>query len=147
MTDQPTAHASLEMLGGLGGVQRIMQDFDDRVFDDMMIGFMFYGVDKARLVDKESEFVARLLGARDVTYTGKSMPRAHAKHRIMGGQFARRQQILRETLADHDVPASLAERWLAHNEALRPQITGDQGSDCDPALAERRAAAFEETSD
>lgn len=147
MTDQRTTHASLETLGGFEGVRHIMRDFYDRVFDDMMIGFMFYGVDKARLVDKESEFVARLFGARDIAYTGQSIPRAHAKHRIMGGQFARRQQILRETLADHDVPAALAERWLAHNEALRPQVTGDKGSACDPALAERRANAWKASSD
>jgi hypothetical protein len=48
----------------------------------------------------------------------------------MGGQFARRAQILRETLAAHQAPAAVTAHWLAETESLRDQITGDLGSEC-----------------
>jgi hypothetical protein len=53
----------------------------------------------------------------------------------MGGQFMRRMQILRETLEDFNIPEEVRSAWLAHTESLRPLITRDAGSDCDPYLA------------
>lgn len=120
----------LAAVGGLEGLRAILADFYARVLADSMIGFMFADADPQRLVDKETELVARMLGASEVRYTGMPMRKSHQRHRIFGGQFARRQQLLRETLADHAVPPALAEAWLAHNERLRPQITFDPSSDC-----------------
>jgi hemoglobin len=121
-------------------LRAILRDFYDRVFDDVMIGFMFKGADKARLIDKEYELAARALGA-DVRYTGEPLRGAHARHRIMGGQFARRLTLLKQTLEAHGVPEEARRAWLEHNEALRPAITGDVGGNCDPELAKRRAGA------
>lgn len=130
----------LEQLGGLDGLRAIVTDFYERILADTMIGFMFADADPQRLVDKETELVARMFGASDVRYTGMPMRKAHQRHRIFGGQFARRQQILRETLAEHDVPAAVAETWLAHNERLRPQITYDPSSDCGAGMPAHFAA-------
>ena len=115
---------------GADALRAVITDFYDRVFADVMIGFMFVGKDKARLIEKEWEFAARMLGA-DVRYTGKSMPDAHARVPITGGHFDRRTQILRDTLAAHHVPAEVQAAWLGHVEALRAQITADRGSECD----------------
>lgn len=57
---------------------------------------------------------------------------------IMGGQFARRLQILRETLKAYEVPQEIRDVWLNHTESLRSLITSDSGSDCDPELARKR---------
>jgi hemoglobin len=111
-------------------LRAVLTDFYGRVFDDLMIGFLFIGVDRQRLIDKEWEFTAQLLGA-PVRYSGRPMREAHATRPILGGHFERRLQILRETLADHGVAAEVRDAWLAHSLALRPQITADRGSDCD----------------
>jgi hemoglobin len=108
----------------------VLVDFYDRVFRDVMIGFMFQGKDRAHLVEREWELVAALLGARGVTYRGRPMPEAHAAHTIFGGHFERRMQILRETLADHAVDAEVRQAWIDHALALRGQITRDRGSEC-----------------
>lgn len=126
--------ALFDRIGG-DALRAVLVDFYDRVFADAMIGFMFAGKDKARLVDKEWELVAALLGAPDVTYTGLPMRAAHARHSIFGGQFERRLQILRDTLRDHRVDADVQRAWIDHALALRAQITRDKGSECEDTRA------------
>jgi len=124
-----------EALGGEAALRALIDDFVDRVFDDIMIGFHFDRADRERVKAKEYELAARHLGA-DVDYTGRPLREAHARHPILGGQFTRRLKILEETLDDHGAPASVKEHWLAHNERLRGQITGDAA--CDAAAVARR---------
>jgi hemoglobin len=122
---------------GADGLRRVIADFYDRLFADVMIGFLFAGKDKQRLIDREYEFTAHFLGA-DVGYTGRPLRQAHARSPILGGHFERRLQILRNTLSDHQVAPEVQTRWLEHTLALRAQVTADQGSECaDSATAER----------
>jgi truncated hemoglobin YjbI len=85
----------------------------------------------------EFQLTAKFLGA-EIEYKGRPLDEVHAKHPIMGGQFMRRLQILRETLEFYDVHAEVCEAWLSHTEGLRPLITQDAGSDCDPDQARKR---------
>jgi hemoglobin len=126
---------------GEAKLRAVIADFYDRVFRDVMIGFMFQGKDKQHLIDREYELAARMLGASHVTYTGRSMRTAHAQHTIFGGHFERRLQILRETMADHAVDPDVQRIWVEHTQALRSQITRDQGSECkDTGEANREIA-------
>ncbi len=118
------------MAGGEPVLRAVVTHFYEHVFTDVMIGFFFRNADKARLIEKEYELAARMLGA-DVRYTGKTMRQAHDPHPIMGGQFMRRLQLLKEAMAAHDLPQPVVDAWVAHTEALRPQITGFKGSDCE----------------
>lgn len=115
---------------GEAKLRAVLADFYGRVFGDVMIGFLFQGKDRQRLIDKEYEFTAQFLGA-DVKYTGRPMRTAHAQSPIFGGHFERRLQILRETLRDHAVDPDVVAAWVDHSLALRPQITSDKGSECE----------------
>ena len=126
-----------DQLGGEEKLRRIIDAFIDRVFDDRMIGFFFRNADKKRIKEMEFQLTARFLGA-DVEYQGRALDEVHAKHPIMGGQFMRRREILRGTLEDYDVPKEIRDAWLSHTESLRPLITRDAGSDCDPDLARKK---------
>ena len=123
----------------IGGdkLRAVIEDFYGRIFDDTMIGFLFVGKDKQRLIDKEWEFTAAFLGA-DVTYTGKPIRAAHARSPILGGHFERRLQILKDVMASHDVDDAVRERWIGHTLALRSQVTGDKGSECDHDVSAAR---------
>lgn len=121
----------LELAGGRARLREVLADFYDRVFADTMIGFFFAKADKTRLIDKELELTLRALGA-DVEYTGRSMRSAHSAHHIMGGQFDRRLQILRETLADHDIPDAVRDAWISHTQSLRSEVTADPEGECNP---------------
>jgi hemoglobin len=114
---------------GEATLRAVITDFYSRVFGDVMIGFLFEGKDRARLIEMEYQFTAQLLGA-DVKYTGRPMRAAHAQSPIFGGHFERRLQILRETLRDHGVDADVVTAWIDHSLALRAQITSDKGSEC-----------------
>jgi hypothetical protein len=56
----------------------------------------------------------------------------------MGGHFARRRQILSETLDFYQVPAEIKAVILKHTDALRSQITPETGSECDPNAVRNR---------
>lgn len=129
-----------EDLGGEPALRRIIDRFVDRVFDDVMIGFFFRNARRERIKQKEYEHAAEHLGA-GVAYTGRPLDEAHRAHPIMGGQFARRLTILKETLDEAGVPAHVKQHWLSHTESLRPLITADAGGECDPDRARRRVDA------
>lgn len=128
-----------DQLGGETALRPIMADFYDRLFADLMIGFFFKGQDKARLVQREVELTARLLGA-DVAYAGRPMRAAHARHPIMKGQFKRRHRILEETLAAHAVPEAVRAAWLKHSLDMEAAILGPamDNDHCDHEAARRR---------
>lgn len=110
-------------------LRAIIDRFVDRIAEDGMIGFFFRGVDRARLKQREYELAAGHLGA-DLAYTGRPLDVAHARHRIMGGQFMRRLKLLRDVLDEHRVPRHIVDHWVAHTERLRPLVTRDRGSEC-----------------
>ncbi|NOY93010.1 MAG: group 1 truncated hemoglobin [Deltaproteobacteria bacterium] len=117
-------------LGGEAPLRALVDDFVDRCFDDPMIGFFFARANRERTKRFEYQHAAVFLGA-EIEYAGRSIRDAHARHRIMGGQFARRLTILRQTLEDHRVPSSIRDAWLAHQESLRAQVTAFDGGRCD----------------
>lgn len=119
----------IEQLGGEARLRAIVERFVDRMFEDSMIGFFFARADRQRVKDKEFEFAAAHLGA-PVAYTGRALPQAHSAHAIMGGHFMRRLEILKQTLAEFDVPSVVVEHWVANTEKLRSSITRDRGSEC-----------------
>lgn len=125
-------------LGGERVLAAIVARFVDRMCDDTMIGFFFRNVDRARLARLEYEHAAAHLGA-DVAYTGRPLDKAHARHPIMGGQFMRRLQILKDTLEEFGVPPRVREHWIAHTLGQRHLITRDEAGQCNaPAIPEHK---------
>lgn len=129
-----------ERIGG-DALRAVIADFYDRVFRDVMIGFMFEGKNKPHLIEREWELAAALLGG-DVKYTGRPMRTAHAQHTIFGGHFERRLQILKETMRDHAVDPEVQQVWIDHTNALRSQITRDRGSECATTVEDRPKLAI-----
>ena len=127
-----------DQLGGDTKLRAIIDDFVDRVFADRMIGFFFRNADKARIKEMEYQLAASFLGA-EVKYGGQPLDQVHRKFPIMGGHFARRRQILKETIEAHGVAADIEKLWLDHTEALRPLITPESDAGCDPMAARARA--------
>ena len=124
--------ALFEAMGGDQALRPLIARFVDRMFDDIMIGYLFRAADRERVKAKEYEFAAHHLGA-SVEYSGRPLVDAHRAHRITGGQFMRRLQILKETWAEFQVPAQVREHWLAHTLSLQAEITQNALDQCDPA--------------
>jgi hemoglobin len=120
-----------EQIGGELALRAIIDEFVDRIFADMMIGFFFQRANKERIKRFEYEHAAAFLGA-PVTYGGRDLREAHKSHPIMGGQYARRRRILETTLEKHGVPAEIRDAWLGHQDALRGDVTSDPEGECIP---------------
>ena len=138
--DRP--QSDFELVGGERGLRAIIAEFTQAVFDDVMIGFLFEGKPKRRIVEMEYRLSAEQLGG-PVRYDGRSMSAAHGKLPIMGGHFLRRRKILENTLVAHRVDAGVIERWLGHVDALRDEVLGQgvSADDCNHELQARRAGA------
>jgi hemoglobin len=124
-----------EELGGETRLAAIIEEFVDRVFADTMIGFLFARASKERVKRMEYEHAAEFLGA-PVAYSGRPLGEAHRRHPIMGGHFGRRRQVLKTTLEKHGVPAHVIAAWLAHQDALREEVTSDLVTQCSASAPE-----------
>ena len=115
----------MSLFAKIGGdeLRAVITEFYRRVFDDVMIGYMFAGKDRARLIEMEWQLVANLLGAEGIRYTGRPMRAAHAQHTIFSGHFDRRLKILEDVLAERGIDADVQRAWIDHSESLRAQIT------------------------
>jgi hemoglobin len=122
-------------------LRAIVNRFVDRMFGDAMIGFFFRKADRQRIKDKEYELAASHLGG-GVEYTGRPIREAHAVHPIMGGQFARRLELLRLTLVEAGAPERVIEHWIRHTEGMRALVTRDASGECNaPVAAPKRVLA------
>lgn len=126
---EPEQLPLFDRMGGEPALRAVIDDFVERVFSDFMIGFMFRDADRARIKALEYEHASQFLGGPE-HYTGRPLRAAHARHRINGGQFARRIHLLRQVCDAHAVPAQVRDAWLAHNESLRGQITQQPSGQC-----------------
>lgn len=134
---EPVAETTLfEQLGGEPVLRTIIGRFVDRMFGDPMIGFFFRKADRGRVKDKEYELAAQHLGA-PVVYTGRPIQQVHAVHPIMGGQFSRRLEILRQTLVEAGAPEAVIAHWVAHTEGQRGLVTRDASGECVGPAASR----------
>ncbi len=108
-------------IGGEEGLRRVLRTLYDRLFDDMMVGFLFAGKDKEQLIEHQLWFTAKFLGGPS-RYVGRSLPDAHAALPILPGHFDRRHQMLREVLEEHHVPAAVRDEWLRVDQSLRHAV-------------------------
>jgi hypothetical protein len=112
-------------------LRSITAELVERMRGDLMIGFHFRNVDPARLSELEYQHAAAQLGPEilgiEVAYEGRSLKVAHAVHRIPGGHFGRRRELLRQLLVEREIDPALIAHWLQLTDADRPQIVQDRG--------------------
>jgi truncated hemoglobin YjbI len=114
-------------MGGEPAIRAVLRTLYDRLFDDVMTGFLFAGKDKEHLIEQQLWFTARFLGGPS-RYEGKSIPEAHAALPLLAGHFDRRHHLLKQALAEHRVPAHVAEEWLRVDASLKTAVlkTGEE---------------------
>jgi truncated hemoglobin YjbI len=117
--------ASLYDQRGAGMHDEVITEFYQRAFVDPLIGHFFFHSDKAALIAKQIIFTSNLLGAKHLTYTGKSLKEAHSKLPLREVHFRRRQRLLEEVLVERAVAGQLREQWLKLEEKLKPLIIND----------------------
>lgn len=112
----------VEEVGGPAVMETMMRRFYDRLFDDFFVGFFFEGHDKEALIASQTNYLHAHLGGRQGTYQGTSIREAHEGMKIFAGHFDRRHTILKEVMAEFDVPQHVRREWVALDLALRELV-------------------------
>jgi truncated hemoglobin YjbI len=122
----PSDDAPYGAIGGESRVRAVLLRLYDRLFDDPMVGFLFQGKDKARIVDQQVAFTCAFLGGPQ-RYTGKPMPEAHSALPLLPGHFDRRHHLLAQVLEEMQVPDPARDAWLRIDEGLRTSVLATGG--------------------
>lgn len=131
-----TQQSLFDELGGEPVLRKIIDRFVDRLFDDVMIGFLFQAssVSRERIKEKEYELAAEHLGG-PVEYTGRPLQAAHRRHKIMTGHFMRRLQILKDILDEVGVPERVRRHWVERALERMPLVMNPEDDQCQPPEA------------
>lgn len=113
---------------GDSAIEAVITAFYERAFSDPLIGHFFFHHDRADLTAKQIVFTSLMLGAKHLTYTGKSLQEAHSKLPLTNVHFRRRQKLMEQTLAESSISPQLQAQWLSREEKLKPLIINDSGS-------------------
>ena len=111
-----------EQAGGEAAIRAVLEDLYERLFDDPMIGFLFEGHDRRKIVEAQLPFTRRMLGDTSARYEGRSIPDAHASLPILPGHFDRRHKLLADVLEAHRIPPAVREAWLRLDRGLRGAV-------------------------
>lgn len=108
----------VQRIGGRDKLKAILHDFYNKMFDDIMVGFLFRNTDKNHIIDMQFEFLLKFFGETRA-YSGKSPANAHTHLPILPGHFDRRIQILKETLNDHAIDPKDISEWIDKENSFR----------------------------
>lgn len=111
-----------EEVGGLERLEEMMRVFYERVFADMMIGFMFVGVDLDAIVASQVQYMRARLGNEKIRYEGKPIRGGHQPFPILVGHFNRRHQLMIEVLREFEVPEHVYDAWVELEQSLRELV-------------------------
>jgi truncated hemoglobin YjbI len=110
-----------EAIGGEERVRTVLRALYDQLFDDPIVGFLFEGKDKQRLVEGQLAFTCGFLGGPQ-RYEGRPLPEIHAHLPLLAGHFDRRHFLLAKTLEEQGVPEPVQAAWLRIDQSLRPSV-------------------------
>ena len=111
-------------------INRVLVEFYNRVYQDVMIGYLFTPFDREQLILKQLEFTLSIFGKG--VYRGKGLREAHSPLNLRSGHLRRRQVILTQVLLDLGVPEEFRNHWLKSEEKVLNQILGSTPSCMSP---------------
>ncbi len=100
---------------------RILTDFYDKVFEDLRLAKFFDGVGKPRAIEKQYNFLYKVLTGRDV-YFGDSPRSSHHWMVISDDLFDYREELMATAMRKHGLAERLIRRWRAIHERYRQDI-------------------------
>ena len=112
-------------------LQAIVEHTYDAAFVDPMIGFLFVGHDKERIIDMQLKFLrARFGGPKEyLSSGGKDLKSAHKNLGLRRGHFHRRVILLKEAMEAEQLPKDIQDLWLDWEKQFEQLILGTE-ADC-----------------
>jgi truncated hemoglobin YjbI len=110
-----------DAIGGEASVRAVLSTLYDGLFVDPIVGFLFEGKDKERIIERQVAFTCQFLGGPQ-RYEGLPLPAAHAALPLLPGHFDRRHRLLEQALEKHRVPPAVRVAWLRIDQGLRSSV-------------------------
>ena len=106
-------------------LSKVLVDFYNRVYEDPLLSPFFEGVTKQRLIEKQYNFMRRVLTGEEV-YFGERPRNAHHWMVISNELFNHRENLMESCLRRYGVPEYLVRRLRAIEETYREDIVKDK---------------------
>ena len=113
-----------DALGGLPVLQQVHKIFYDKIYAHPWLKQFFAGHNQQAIENRQTAFMGEKMGG-PLEYWGKHPKMAHRHMYITQELFDLRQQLLRESLLEAQVPPDLIPRWLKIDAAFKPVIVKD----------------------
>lgn len=117
----------LEELGGARALDEIVTAFYARLVADPDLGPVFAGVDMARLVHMQEEFLAAAFGNPDHV-ADADVRAAHARRHISTRHFSRFVELFLDTLVERGVAPPVLDRVSERLALYVDDVVGEYGA-------------------
>lgn len=119
----------LDEIGGEEIITQVHKRFYDVMFEHPWLGQFFYGKSKPTLIRKQTQFMIAAFNGPN-NYQGDTPAFIHMHMFITDEMSDLRSQILKEAILAEGLSESIAERWLAVDNAFRPSIVKKSIDEC-----------------
>ncbi len=118
---QRSQQTLFDAVGGLETLKKVHKIFYDKIYTHYWLKLFFTGHDQQSIENRQTAFMAEKMGG-PVEYFGKQPLMAHRHMYITKKLYDVRHELLRESLLEAGVAATLIERWLKIDYAFIRQI-------------------------
>ncbi|MEE9425214.1 MAG: globin domain-containing protein [Methylococcales bacterium] len=119
----------LEAIGGEQMITRVHQRFYDVIFDHPWLGQFFSGKPKVTLIIKQTQFMLAAFNGPN-KYLGDTPAFIHMHMYITEEMSDLRSQLLKDAILAEGLSESMAEHWLAVDNAFRASIVKKSVDEC-----------------
>ncbi len=119
----------LEAIGGEQMITRVHQRFYDVIFEHPWLGQFFSGKPKVTLIIKQTQFMLAAFNGPN-NYLGDTPAFIHMHMYITDEMSDLRSQILKDAILAEGLSESMAEHWLAVDNAFRASIVKKSVNEC-----------------
>lgn len=130
VTASTTSGKSLyDRIGGRPALERAHKIFYDKLYAHPWLKGYFEGIDQTKIENQQSDFIAQITGGPK-EFGGRMPHHAHAHIFISEELFLIRNDLLRESLIEAEVPEKEREEWLNVDRAFKRAVVKKSLEQC-----------------
>jgi len=126
------AYEDSDLMADIGDeavIKRVHTRFYDWIFEDAWLGKFFWAKSKDVLIKHQTEFMVSCFGGPN-HFDGETPAIAHMHMVITDEMFSLRQHHLRKAILAEGLSESIADRWIAVDNAFRKAMIRTDASQC-----------------
>jgi hemoglobin len=118
------ADTLFEKYGGFETLSKVVANFYDKILDSNKVKHYFEGINMDRLMQHQTNFIAKALGGPD-KYEGGDLKKMHARFNITEDHFTEVAELLEEALDEAGVESDDTAAIISVVASLKDQIVSE----------------------